>query len=100
MENKAKGAEKTSKEERANGKEKTKVHERAIGQEKPNKGEREFNPLPALVDATLAIEKLRVASEVRQSHFALVELLTLLRDTQHTLGLAESKESVRRILAK
>jgi len=30
---------------------------------------KEFDPLPTLVDATLAIEKLRVASEVRQSHF-------------------------------
>jgi len=32
---------------------------------------KQFNPLSSLVDATLAIEKLRVASEVRQSHLKL-----------------------------
>jgi len=55
---------------KANSSEKIISEERAIVQEKPNGREREFNPLSALVDATLAIEKLRVASEVRQSHFA------------------------------
>jgi len=52
--------------------------ERAIINEKPINSERkEVNmkerisiPMPALVDAALVIEKLRVASEVRQSHLA------------------------------
>ena len=42
---------------------------KARSDEKPTIIERAFNPLAALVDATLAIEKLRVVSEVRQSHF-------------------------------
>jgi len=55
MKKKANGNEKTS-EERAN--------------EKPISEEREFNPLPSLVNTKLAIQKQRVASEVRQTHLA------------------------------
>ena len=68
--------EKPTTKERAKHYEKHKVKERAIVKEKTHQGERkggkmkQFDPLPALIDAALAIEKPRVASEVRQKHFA------------------------------
>lgn len=63
--------EKPKNKERAIIPEKPKKRERANSVEKPIKGEREMNPsLTHMVDAALAIEKIRVATEVRQSHLA------------------------------
>jgi len=52
--------------------EKTNNKEREMNKETEETNQKPLKPLlPALVDAALAIEKLRVASEVRQSHLAL-----------------------------
>lgn len=56
---------------RATKKNKNKKKERASHEDKNKKGERKMKTLETLVNATLAIEKLRVASEVRQSHLEL-----------------------------
>ncbi|MBA7650598.1 hypothetical protein ES703_58408 [subsurface metagenome] len=82
----AKGDEEPNHNERAIDSEKTRGQERAKPGEKPIKSERakekketkkterkmtNTKSLTHMVDAAVAVEKLRVASEVRQSHFAL-----------------------------
>lgn len=69
--------EETTQAERASESENTSDYKRAIGCEKTIRIER--SPLTYLVDAALSIEKLRVASQVRQTHLGLKDRVD--RDT-------------------